>query len=98
MPAETHQRGRAADAASVLELLVALLEDGAAHAGRGATFESLGVDAQGLGDLWQAVREELGERGLGPDLDPEVLEPSMTLEAAAEIMARLLGDGGDDGS
>lgn len=43
--------------------------------------------------LWAAVREELGERGLGPEIDSDVLDPNMTVTAT---MASLLA-GGDHG-
>ena len=53
-------------------------------------------DTACLADLWAAVRKEFGERGLGSEIDPDVLDPDMTVETAAAAMVRLLV-GGDDG-
>ncbi len=44
-----------------------------------------------------AICEEFGERSLGPELDPGVLDVSLTIEAAAAAMASLLGARGDHG-
>jgi len=96
MPAETHQRGRPADAASILELLWVLLLDQGDDTGEDVTLSELGVDADTIGILWDAVREEFAERTVGPELDPSDLDPSMTLAAAAKSMASLLGAVGDD--
>lgn len=91
MPAETHQRGGNADPEEVVVLLFALLGDRVPDAPEEITLASLGVDEYALGDLWDAVREEFGERTLGPTDLEEVLDPSLTVEAAAAAMARLLG-------
>ncbi|HZU79458.1 MAG TPA: hypothetical protein VE991_06040 [Acidimicrobiales bacterium] len=94
MPAETHQLGRHASAEEIFDLLLALL-GGAGDEG-GSTLESLGVDDDGLGALWDAVCEEFAERTVGPELEPGTLAGSMTLEAAAHTMALLLAEMGDD--
>jgi hypothetical protein len=96
MPAETHQRGRQADAESVLELLRVLLSDQGADAGEDVTLSELGVDADTIAVLWDAVREEFAERTVGPEIDLSDLDPSMTLAAAANTMASLLEGAGDD--
>jgi hemoglobin len=54
------------------------------------TLSSLGVDGHGVSALWDAVREELGERSMGPVDDTDELDPTMTISAAATAMARLL--------
>ncbi len=96
MPAETHQLGREVDHRSVLDLLVTMLgEDSEANAH--ATFESLGIQNEDLPAVWRAVCEEYAERALAPDLDPGILESSMTLESAAHIMVRLLSGKAPDG-
>ena len=59
----------------------------------------LGLDTADLGDLWDAVREELAERTVGPEIDLGEFDPQMTVSDAARIMAWLLagaGDGEDD--
>ena len=61
----------------------------------------LGVSADDFGALWDAVREELAERTVGPELDPSDLDPQMTVAEAAEAMAALLAgarDGAGDGA
>ncbi|MHB1931318.1 MAG: hypothetical protein ACYCUG_18155 [Acidimicrobiales bacterium] len=96
MPAETHQQGRTTDAESVIEFLRFLLNDQRDGADEGATLSGLGVDAGNIAALWDAVREELAERALGPEIDPSDLDPSMTLVAAAKAMASMLEAVGDD--
>lgn len=92
MPAETHQQGRLAGREEVLGLLSVLLGD----IPEGATLVTLGIDDDpALWDLWDAVREEFGERTLGPVDGADVLEKTMTVETAATMMARLLTPGGD---
>ena len=63
MPAETHQHGT--DAETISMLLGALLssEDDDAD---DTVLSDLGIGAEDLGDLWDAVREELAERTVGP--------------------------------
>jgi hypothetical protein len=96
MPAETHQLGCGVDTESVLALLWTLLGDPTGDETAHVTLAELGVNADNLLDLWESACEEFGERTLGPEIDPSVLDPSMTLEAAAATMATLLG-GDDDG-
>ena len=93
MPAETHQQGRAADAETISVLLGALLSDD--DVAEDTVLSDLGVGADDLGDLWDAVREELAERTVGPELDPSDLDPQMTVAAAALAMASLLAGVGD---
>ena len=98
MPAETHQRGRTADAETISVLLGALLSDD--DVADDTVLSDLGISADDVGDLWDAVREELAERTVGPELDPSDLDPQMTVAEAAQAMASLLagvGDGEDDG-
>jgi len=96
MPAETHQRGRQADAASILELLWILLLDQGDGAGEDVTLTGLGVDTDTIVVLWDAVCEEFAELTVGPEIDLGDLDPSMTLAAAANTMASLLEGAGDD--
>jgi len=95
MPAETHQQGRTTDAESVLDLLRFLLSDQGDGAGEDVTLSELGVDADSLAVLWDAVRDEFAERTVGPEIDLGDLDPSTTLAAAANTMASLL-EGADD--
>lgn len=98
MPAETHQHGRIADAETVSALLCTLLSD-EDDVAEDAVLSELGIGADDFGDLWDAVREELAERTMGPELDPSDLDPQMTVAEAAEAMAALLtrtDDRGDD--
>lgn len=89
MPAETHQQGHKASTQGVLDLLMALLGD-PADGGACSTLASLGVDDESVLALWDAVCEEFAERSLGPELDPGVIDVSMTLETTALIMAKTL--------
>lgn len=90
MPAETHRRGCAVDVQSVLALLWVLLKDPASDDASKVILAPVGVDADTVAILWEAVCEEFGERTLGPEIEPGVLDPSMTREAAAATMAVLL--------
>ena len=93
MPAETHQHGQATDAETISVLLGALLSDD--DVAEGTVLSDLGVGADDVGDFWDAVREELAERTVGPELDPSDLDPQMTVAEAAKAMASLLpGAGG----
>jgi hypothetical protein len=94
MPAETHQHGRTADAETISDLLCALLSD-QDNIVEDAVLSDLGVDADNMGALWDAVRDELAERTVGPELDPSDLDPQMTVAEAAEAMAALLTRAGD---
>lgn len=97
MPAETHQLGSRVDTEHVLTLLYALLGDLPCDQAEGTTLAALGIDPEGLYDLWDAICEEFGERSLGPELDPGVLDVSLTIEAAAAAMASLFGVRDDHG-
>jgi len=44
-------------------------------------------------DLWQAVCEEFGERTLGSEIDPDLVEPTMTVVTTAAAMATELTNG-----
>ena len=90
MPAETHQHGTDAETISVL--LGALLSDD--DVAEGTVLSDLGVGPDDVGDLWDAVREELAERTVGPELDPSDLDPQMTVAEAAKAMASLLAGAG----
>jgi hypothetical protein len=57
------------------------------------TFTELGVDADGLWDMWAAVCEEFGEHSLGPEIDPGVLNPGMTVLMGAAFMVRVVAPG-----
>ena len=94
MPAETHQQGRTADAETISVLLGALLS-GDDDIAEDTALSDLGIGVDDLGDLWDAVREELAERTVGPELDPSDLDPQMTVAAAALAMASLLAGVGD---
>lgn len=98
MPAETHRLGSRTAADDVAVLLEVLLGDQGVDDPDHATLADLGVDAEGLVDLWEAVREEFGERTLGPELDPDVVDLTMTLTAVAAAMAALVAPGRDDDS
>lgn len=90
MPAETHQHGRSVGCEDIIVLLSTLLDLKLGAISRDATLRSLGLeDDPALWDLWDAVREEFGERTIGPD-EVEALDLNMTLEEAAVAMARLL--------
>ena len=41
-------------------------------------------------DLWQAICEEFGERTLGPEIDPDLIYPAMTVAAVVGAMAAQL--------
>jgi erythromycin esterase-like protein len=102
MPAETHQHGRTADPETVTMLLCTLLSD-ADEITEDTALADLGLDTGDLDDLWDAVREELAERTVGPEIDLGEFDPQMTVSDAARVMASLLagagagdGDRGDD--
>lgn len=90
MPAETHQCGNAADRDEIAVLLLCLLGEDAGD----TTLASLGVDDAALSDLWDAVREEFGERTLGPAEAMEMLDCTMSIDATAAAMSTLLARGG----
>lgn len=96
MPAETHQLGQAVGADDIVELICSLLGDQTGVAGAAAILAELGVSAESLGDLWDAVCEEFAERSLGPDVDPDFLDPSMSVHDAAIAMTVVLRAGSFD--
>lgn len=98
MPAETHQRSGPVDACEVLVLLSSLLNNADIDAAASTTLLELGVDEATTGDLWDTVCEELAERTVGPELEPDTFDPSMTLEVTARVMATLLMSDAVDGT
>jgi len=90
MPAETHQHGRTADAETISVLLCALLSD-EDDVVEDSVLADLGVGAGDFGALWDAVREELAERTVAPDIDSPDLDSHMTVAEVAKTMAALLG-------
>jgi hypothetical protein len=77
-------------------LLTVLLGDGG-PLDESETLASLGVDDDpSLWDLWDAAREEFGERTLGAVDGTEVLTPTMTMNEAAAALAELLALDGRD--
>lgn len=98
MPAETHRLGSRTTIEDVVVLLEVLLGDEGMDDPNHTTLADLGIDAQGLVDLWAAVREEFGERTLGPDLDPDVVDLNMPITTVAASMATLVAPGHDDDS
>jgi hypothetical protein len=98
MPAETHQRGRTADPETVTMLLCTLLSDDD-EITEDMVLADLGLDTGDLDNLWGAVREELAERTVGPEIDLGEFDPQMTVSDVARVMASLLAgalDGEDD--
>ena len=98
MPAETHQHGRTTDADTVTMLLCTLLSDDD-EITEDTVLADLGLDIADLGDLWDAVREELSERTVGPEIELGEFDPQMTVSEAARVMASCLarvGNGQDD--
>jgi hypothetical protein len=98
MPAKTYRLGAQVDAECVAALLFVLLgdPDGGDLEPGAKTLAELGADANALADLWAAVCEEFDELSPGPELDPDLVRPDMTVAAVAVAMVRLLG-GGNDG-
>jgi hypothetical protein len=87
MPGETHKIIQDIDADTVMALLQALLDPPDGDDSGTATLADLGIDGRGALDLWQAVCEEFGERTLGSEIDPDLLDPTMTVVTAAVAMA-----------
>jgi hypothetical protein len=83
MPSETHQVIPDIDADTVIALVHVLLDPPDEDDSSIVTLADLGIDEGGALDLWQAVCEEFGERTLGSEIDPDLLDPTMTVEAAA---------------
>jgi hypothetical protein len=93
MPGETHQIIQDIDADTVMALLQVLLDPPDGDDSGTATMADLGIDDRGALDLWQAVCEEFGERTLGSEIDPNLLDPTMTVVTAAAAMATELAIG-----
>ena len=89
MPAETHQHSDPPTASAVLDLIGAVLigSDGSDLDGD-LPLAGLGIDSDPvLLDLFDAVREEYGERTLG-DVDLDELRGAATLGELAGVLAR----------
>lgn len=85
------------DTASVAKLLQVLLGSDESTVGReGATLARCGVTVEDIDWLWEAVCEELAERGLVPELEHGALDLSMTVEEVAAVMAAALAGEDDD--
>jgi len=93
MPGETHQVIPDIDADAVMALLQVLLDPSDGDDSNIVTLADLGIDDGDALDLWQAVCEEFGERTLGSEIDPDLLDPTMTVAAAAAAMAAELDNG-----
>ena len=93
MPGETHQIAYDIDADTVMALLQVLLDPPYGDDSNIVTLADLGIDDGGALDLWQAVCEEFGERTLGSEIDPDLLDPTMTVVTAAAAMAAELANG-----
>jgi len=87
MPGETHQIIQEIDADTVMALLQVLLDPPEGDDSGTVPLAALGIDDAGALDLWQAVCEEFGERMLGSEIDPDLLDPTMTVVTAAAAMA-----------
>jgi hypothetical protein len=93
MPGETHQINQDIDSDTVMALFQVLLDPPDGDDSGAATLADLGIDGRGALDLWQAVCEEFGERTLGSEIDPDLLDPTMTVVTAAAAMAAELANG-----
>ena len=93
MPGETHQVIPDIDADTVMALLQVLLDPPDGDDSNIVTLADLGIDDGHALDLWQAVCEEFGERTLGSEIDPDLLDPTMTVVTAAAAMAAELTNG-----
>lgn len=98
MPAETHQRGRAACPDDVVEFLCFLLGDLDVEQADSTSLADADVDDLGIADLWHLVCEELAERSLGPELPLELVDPSVSIRRTAAVMAAVLEGAGGDGA
>lgn len=92
MPGETHQIIQDIDPDTVMALLQVLLDPPEGDESGTVTLADLGIDDDGALDLWQAVCEEFGERTLGSEIDPDLLDPTMTVVTAAAAMAAKLAN------
>lgn len=93
MPSETHQVIPDIDADTVKASVHVLLDPPDEDDSSIVTLADLGIDEGGALDLWQAACAEFGERTLGSEIDPDLLDPTMTVEAAATAMAAELPNG-----
>ena len=93
MPGETHQIIQDIDADTVMALLHVLLDPPDGDDSGIVTLADLGIDGRDALDLWQAVCEEFGERTMGSEIDPNLIDPTMTVVAAAAAMAAELANG-----
>jgi len=93
MPGETHQVIPDINADAVMALLHVLLDPPDGDDSGIVTLADLGFDGDDALDLWHAVCEEFGERTLGSEIDLDLLDPTMTVAAAAAAMAAELGNG-----
>lgn len=96
MPAETHQFGRVVDPAIVAEYLHALLDDESDSDEAGVALAAFGVHDEDIEWLWEAVCDEFAERTLGPELEPGLIVPDLTIDEAAARIAAVLGRGSRD--
>jgi hypothetical protein len=83
MSVETHQVIPDIDADTVMTLLQVLLDPPDGDDSNIVTLADLGIDDGNALDLWQAVCEEFGERTLSSEIDPDLLDPTITVAAAA---------------
>jgi hypothetical protein len=93
MPGETHQVIPGIGPDAVMALLQVLLDPPDGDDSNIVTLADLGIDGGDAWDRWQAVCEEFGERTLGSEIDPDLLDPTMTVAAAAAAMAAELDNG-----
>lgn len=93
MPGETHQVIPDIDADTVMALLQVLLDPPDGDDSNIVTLADLGIDDGDALDLWQAMCEEFGERTLGSEFGPDLLDPTMTVAAAAAAIAAELTNG-----
>ncbi len=91
MPAETRQHGKAADVGTVTMLLYTLLSN-KDEITEDTVLVDLGLKIANLSDLRNAVREDLVERNLTPEIDPGEFDPQMTVAKTAEPVATLLDE------
>jgi hypothetical protein len=92
MPAETHSRRDAIDAADVIDLVDALLDEPLGSGGIRADTQlrDLGVDDVAVLHLWDAAVEELAERGAAePDVDELLL--ARTVGDLAGLITEAIG-------
>ena len=93
MPAETHLHGKTADTETVTMLLCTMLSDDD-DVTEDTVLADLGLDTADLGALWDAVRDELADRTVGPEVDLGELDLQMTVSEAARVIASFLAEAG----